>query len=71
MALDLAISRRKRSAWTPSRGAGIAGTRDESSSICDFSPADGIKAANCGNGGFGTPPFFEQLSDKPLLVREV
>jgi hypothetical protein len=54
-----------------SRGAGAAGTRDKSRAIRDFSPADGIKPANCGNGGFGTPPFFGQLSDKQLLIREV
>jgi hypothetical protein len=52
-------------------GAGAIGTRDESSSIRDFLPAVGIKAANYGNGGFGTPPFFGQSSDKPLLIREV
>jgi hypothetical protein len=70
MALDLVIRPQEKCVDTFT-GAGAVCTRDESSSIRDFSPADGIKAANCGNGGFGTPPFSEQLSDKPLLIREV
>jgi hypothetical protein len=71
--IDVRIHRRAMISRAARRNvrAGCPQHRTERSHALIALPTDGTKAANGGNGDFGTSPFFRQLSGKRTLASPV